>query len=147
VKDLAAHLATLGPVGRLPFRLSVLLADLLGAALALAAHGLVFPVYAAITALLALCAAALAWIHRSSPRALRARPVFYRLPGAFVALAAGSEMWHLAALAVGGYVVLGQLRLPPESWFEPWLPAEAVRVSTAMTGALGVLSAATLLAL
>lgn len=144
---IASQIVTLGPVGRLPWRLGFLLADLLALALALAAHQAGFIVYAAVTTLFIFGSAALLSGHARALGRQSLTPLAPRLAGGLVALAAGAGPLWMICLILAGYVLLGQIGFPPLSWFIRWLPEEAAQVADDVLAGLALLLVATLFTL
>ncbi len=140
---LFARIATLGPVGRLHWRLATVLADVLGLALGLGLAGAGFPLYAAITAVVVFSSAALLRSHRQAGLGF-GHPVLPRVAGALVAMGAGpGPVWFFPIL-VASYVASGQLRIPPVGWFSSWLPAEASQVADDLVAGAVIVTLASL---
>ncbi len=127
MKALAAQIASLGPIGRLPARVASPLSDLVGLGAAILRSGLGFVTYAAGAAILLFGAAAAAGWSGMGMQRPRREPVLGRVAGIMVALGSGLSPAWLAASCAVAFVTMGILRLPPESWLSGWLPPAAVR--------------------
>lgn len=146
MSTLASQIATLGPIGRLPGRAALLVADGTGLVIALAAHRMGFILYALLVAAVVFGSSALCTLHRRTPGRSSLDPVLTRVAGALVALGAGAGPWWLIAVIFAGYATMGQLEFPPRKWFGTWLSPEASRVAADVSAGFALLAVATVIA-